>query len=326
MMTHMVTSTSTVANPTTHNIHNAPGQKPRLPIELCERIIDASSHTLRLGSPTTDHATLRACALVCRAWLPRARHNLFWRVAVRSTRALSALARAGAAGPDSESASRTQVRPHELQLTVPLRLGLPPSRAGRLAKTESMSTSPSKQQNRRNTVPDYEDDAGSDPSDANISLVDPRLAPALSAVSTLTLLRSEWLFPPRYVSLFCAQFSSPGAGVATGMGGGLRELRLHHAFFVTARDLVGLLWGFPGLQVLECFRAIVKFGNDSAVVGSHFEFNGGGVGIGTRTHRKEGVESRLPPVPRRTRTGDLSGPCSRLTSLKVGGTSVLRQF
>ncbi|KAJ7617843.1 hypothetical protein FB45DRAFT_756357, partial [Roridomyces roridus] len=40
----------------------------RLPIELVECIIDASS---------THLPTLTACSLVCKQWLPRCRHHLF---------------------------------------------------------------------------------------------------------------------------------------------------------------------------------------------------------------------------------------------------------
>ncbi|KAI0357774.1 hypothetical protein OH77DRAFT_1298638 [Trametes cingulata] len=44
------------------------------PIEVCERIIDCC---FELERPIGYHATLRACALTCSAWLPRSLYNLF---------------------------------------------------------------------------------------------------------------------------------------------------------------------------------------------------------------------------------------------------------
>lgn len=61
-------------------------QSSKLPIEVCERIID---YTLPPSFPFGDilfaHLyesvqTLSACALVCRDWVPRSQHHLFCRV------------------------------------------------------------------------------------------------------------------------------------------------------------------------------------------------------------------------------------------------------
>lgn len=49
---------------------------PTLPVEICEHIID---HLVDESSPTEDKVSrdLRACRLVCRAWVPRCRFHLF---------------------------------------------------------------------------------------------------------------------------------------------------------------------------------------------------------------------------------------------------------
>ncbi|RDX48009.1 hypothetical protein OH76DRAFT_692902 [Lentinus brumalis] len=241
-------------------------QSPQLPIELCERIIDCSRHTVRFGDAAVDYATLRACTLVCSAWLPRARHNLILSVAVKSTRSLRDLA-AGAA-------RCAWIRPRELQLTLPLRLSR--TRTGtRAAGSGSGSRSGERPRDSDTSEVRVQHAHDDDDDDANISLVHPAVAPVLHAVSTLTLVRSEWLFPPRYIALFGAQLRDS-----------LRELRLHNVFFVAGRDVVQLLWSFPGLRVLDCFCAIVKFGDVAT--------------------------ARLPPRP-----GDVPVPCSSLGSLKT---------
>lgn len=57
-----------------------------LPIEVIEHIIDMCSVRDHSTKHTTEllvedpRKTLMACALICRAWLPRSRHNLFRRV------------------------------------------------------------------------------------------------------------------------------------------------------------------------------------------------------------------------------------------------------
>ncbi|RPD63718.1 hypothetical protein L227DRAFT_608273 [Lentinus tigrinus ALCF2SS1-6] len=58
---------------------------PRLPIELWERIIDVGACINRDDGTVVDYPTLRACALVCTAWLPRARYNIFYRVVLRTS-------------------------------------------------------------------------------------------------------------------------------------------------------------------------------------------------------------------------------------------------
>ncbi|RPD78455.1 hypothetical protein L226DRAFT_293250 [Lentinus tigrinus ALCF2SS1-7] len=58
----------------------------RLPIELWERIIDVGASCINRDDGTVvDYPTLRACALVCTAWLPRARYNIFYRVVLRTS-------------------------------------------------------------------------------------------------------------------------------------------------------------------------------------------------------------------------------------------------
>ncbi|RPD63720.1 hypothetical protein L227DRAFT_359283 [Lentinus tigrinus ALCF2SS1-6] len=264
--------------------------RPSLPIELCERIIDASTYTLRFGDPTAiDYRTLRACALVCSAWLPRARHNLFFRVSVKSARGLRDLA----AGAEACA----WIRPREVQLTLPLRVSRPKGKGkgkGKGFKCNFKKQTPATpvvcggnsfaQPASATKLRLGEQD--SDEDDANISLVDPKVARVFSAVSTLTIVSSEWLFPQRYAALFGAQFSTEN----------MRELRLYHVFFVTGRDLALLLWSFPALSAVECHCAIVKFGDASGRTGS---------GMGSW---------KLPPLPRRTGTVP---PCAALRSLKV---------
>lgn len=65
--------------------------KPKLPIEVCERIIDCLPAFI--GFPCwdwpnfgTERRTLYTCALVCRDWVPRSQHNLFCQVELCTTR------------------------------------------------------------------------------------------------------------------------------------------------------------------------------------------------------------------------------------------------
>ena len=53
-----------------------------LPIDLCEEVIDGCyypAHSAAMAR-SSDYVTLMSCALVCSAWLPRARFNLLSRV------------------------------------------------------------------------------------------------------------------------------------------------------------------------------------------------------------------------------------------------------
>ncbi|KAI0357808.1 hypothetical protein OH77DRAFT_1421924 [Trametes cingulata] len=54
----------------------------RLPIDICERIIDCFSVVLQERSHIYE--TLRACALTCSAWVPRSRYKLFFIVHLQS--------------------------------------------------------------------------------------------------------------------------------------------------------------------------------------------------------------------------------------------------
>ena len=61
--------------------------KPRLPIEVCEYIIDAVfDDRYRLAPVSLD--TLSSCALVCQAWRPRAQRVLFGYVILRDREGL----------------------------------------------------------------------------------------------------------------------------------------------------------------------------------------------------------------------------------------------
>ena len=61
----------------------------RLPIQLCELIIDCSYHDVDNAwscTYTPEYATLTACALACSDWVPRARRNLYRHVWLRHPR------------------------------------------------------------------------------------------------------------------------------------------------------------------------------------------------------------------------------------------------
>ncbi len=61
--------------------------QPRLPIEVCERVI-VKVYDGRYAFVLTSLATLSNCALVCRAWRPRAQRVLFKYVLLRDKDAL----------------------------------------------------------------------------------------------------------------------------------------------------------------------------------------------------------------------------------------------
>ena len=64
-------------------------QSPRLPIEVCERIIDwvaaapEFDNLYKLYEDDFALATLRSCSLTCRSWTPRTRLHLFRILRVR---------------------------------------------------------------------------------------------------------------------------------------------------------------------------------------------------------------------------------------------------
>lgn len=66
-------------------------RSPRLPIELCERVMDAV-YDFYYQFIAGSLVTLSRCALVCRAWRPRAQMILFDCVLVRNTDTLHRLA------------------------------------------------------------------------------------------------------------------------------------------------------------------------------------------------------------------------------------------
>ena len=66
-----------------------------LPIDICEAIVDACYNSQHRGAITrnTDYVILLRCALVCSAWLPRARFNLLRRVVLMNPAHLDLLLR-----------------------------------------------------------------------------------------------------------------------------------------------------------------------------------------------------------------------------------------
>ena len=60
---------------------------PRLPTEVCEGVIDAV-YDSRIRYLRSNYDTLRSCALVCRAWRPRAQVMLFRRIALKDVASL----------------------------------------------------------------------------------------------------------------------------------------------------------------------------------------------------------------------------------------------
>lgn len=95
---------------------------PRLPIELCELIIDTLGHDYTGWAHDADGRALQSCALVSRAWRPRAQLHLFAHIAVNSFPALERLACALRADP----ALRAFV--HSLHLDCSARRSMYPAR------------------------------------------------------------------------------------------------------------------------------------------------------------------------------------------------------
>ena len=67
--------------------NDSPPTAPRLPIELCEHIIE-SIYSERFYLVSSALLTLSRCSLVCRAWRPRAQAILFTYVLLKDTAAL----------------------------------------------------------------------------------------------------------------------------------------------------------------------------------------------------------------------------------------------
>ncbi|TFK77657.1 hypothetical protein K466DRAFT_607884 [Polyporus arcularius HHB13444] len=80
--------------------------KPRLPIEVCERVIEAVYNDYYYFV-STSLATLSSCALVCRAWRPCARRVLFDYVLLRDKDALYRFAEILDTSPELGSYVRT---------------------------------------------------------------------------------------------------------------------------------------------------------------------------------------------------------------------------
>lgn len=66
-------------------------QSSKLPIEVCERIIDFLCYlppyiqVQNLSQLSEATRTICSCALVCRSWVPRSQHHLFHRVELRNS-------------------------------------------------------------------------------------------------------------------------------------------------------------------------------------------------------------------------------------------------
>ncbi|TFK81480.1 hypothetical protein K466DRAFT_502058 [Polyporus arcularius HHB13444] len=80
--------------------------KLRLPIEVCERVIEAVYNDY-YDFVSTSLATLSSCALVCRAWRPRAQRILFEYVLLRDKDALYRFAELLDASPELGTYVRT---------------------------------------------------------------------------------------------------------------------------------------------------------------------------------------------------------------------------
>ncbi|RDX43204.1 hypothetical protein OH76DRAFT_1488011 [Lentinus brumalis] len=86
--------------------------EPRLPIEVCERVIEAVYND-EYDFVLTSLATLSRCALVCRAWRPRAQRILFEHVLLRDKHTLYRFAALLDASPELETYVRTlELRGH----------------------------------------------------------------------------------------------------------------------------------------------------------------------------------------------------------------------
>ncbi|KAI0717272.1 hypothetical protein C8T65DRAFT_738118 [Cerioporus squamosus] len=138
-----------------------------LPIELCERVIDVVGVSDR-NNGTVDYLTLRACALVCCAWLPRTRYNLFYRVVLRTAIHIKRFLCTSA---------RTAIGDHVRELE----LGLP-----RWEQPETGGWANLKEQ----------------PSIAAL------LYANLTKIETLVLSRVQWLYPRKHTRVLMSQFRS----------------------------------------------------------------------------------------------------------------------
>lgn len=198
----------------------------RLPIELCERVIDVAGGEPWRGPSggRVDYAALRACALVCRAWSPRARHNLFFRVGLRTARELKLFL----------DVAPTGQRTREIELTLPLRTPGPHPGACRRSQCGTTATTTTTEPGREHRE--------------SASLASPLLAGAARGVRVLALHYSEWLYPRAYIRLLGAQF----AAVTT--------LDLYCVTFPTGGDLARVVWGFPNLRSVRCCGVVVKYG------------------------------------------------------------------
>ncbi|KAI0741059.1 hypothetical protein C8Q76DRAFT_210265 [Earliella scabrosa] len=149
-------------------------ERSRLPVEVCERIIDLAAinppyDTRYDGTESiVDYQTLLACVLVCHAWRPRARYHLFYRVIVDSPKHLNLFL----------TAAENGVHARELELSLPLETGV--LYEGR---------------------PRHGDQFG-------VSFAAPAFAQAVNHVKLLILSKTEWLYPRKYIGILASCFSS----------------------------------------------------------------------------------------------------------------------
>lgn len=71
-------------------------ENSRLPIEVCERIIDECSDFDWIDCPNT----LRACALTCSQWLPRSQYNLYHELGLEDSEAAGSIVDTFTARPE----------------------------------------------------------------------------------------------------------------------------------------------------------------------------------------------------------------------------------
>lgn len=70
-------------------------ENSRLPIEVCERVIDEC-----FDFDWPDRETLRACALTCSDWLPRSRYNLYHELRIQDSEAAGSIVDTFTARPE----------------------------------------------------------------------------------------------------------------------------------------------------------------------------------------------------------------------------------
>ena len=195
----------------------------RLPIELCERIIDLGGRSAREDGTVVDYPTLRSCALVCCAWLPRARYNLFYRVVLRTAASVERFLSTALVTRSAATSSHQDL--HDIHVRE-LELGLPRWEA-------------------KENWPKLEDQ----PSVAALCLLSAsrELAMGPGGLTTLVLSRMQWVYPRRHLAGLMAPFR------------GVQTLELYYVRFPAPGDLAHVLWALPSLVVLRCVAVYLQY-------------------------------------------------------------------